>query len=757
MTCLSELFKNVTGFSPYEFQRAAMDILYSNRPLIMIAPTGSGKTETVVVPYLAMTDVPHMFYSLPTRSLANNIYSRICKVTNGKKACLCHGGVEYSSRPEFRESIIIATIDQTVGCYLSNPLSLPAKWGNIYAGAVASSMLVFDEIHVLHPQKGLQTSMWLSKEAAKLELPIAMISATLPDLIANKIATRIDSRAEPYIVHDDSEIPSRKNRSVNIVYNDSEITVQSILNTIHSSDGKKAIVVVNTVDKAQKIYKELKSSKHPFDNIILAHSRYTEADRKTIEERIVRFFGKESGNLQSILVTTQVIEVGMDISAPTIISEAAPIDALIQRAGRCSRWGGNGNFIVHNIEDNFAPYSKDLVMKSLEVIKNHSDQILDWSIERKWVNEILTDPFSNYMNEGIMYNTLGVLCRAVYEGRKSDVENAVREFTSCNLTILNNPIMISPEEAYNYESVRVDVNLLSSKWKKLGLELFSIVEDNFIDADSGGYVIKKLKSDDRIIPGGFYITQPDKVQYDPEFGLTFDEEIIKKPEELNKRIKTNEIEMRKEYKKELWAIHAKKTLEKFKKLWEKYERIIKAICCNLDANYDRIRALSEICAALHDLGKLNEEWQSRAGAKGNCWLAHTGNDQRLPPHATVTAAALNPLIHNVVDKNIGLYKAFILACAHHHSPRAREYPHFKLVYNWYDVVRKIINIEHQYVCHNLNCGSIPWKMLDIAENGIDYRFYAILSRLIRLADWEATRETCENDDTICEQVRSSGI
>ncbi|ERM92163.1 hypothetical protein O163_06715 [Caldanaerobacter subterraneus subsp. yonseiensis KB-1] len=103
---------------------------------------------------------------------------------------------------------------------------------------------------------------------------------------------------------------------------------------------QKIIVFVNTVDRAIKVYDVLKrifqNQSRPW--LLLAHSRFTRDDRRKVENKIYEFFGKQANPEPAILVTTQVAEAGLNISAPLIITDLCPMDSLIQRAGRCQRF-----------------------------------------------------------------------------------------------------------------------------------------------------------------------------------------------------------------------------------------------------------------------------------------------------------------------------------------------------------------------------------------------------------------------------------
>ena len=108
-------------------------------------------------------------------------------------------------------------------------------------------------------------------------------------------------------------------------------------------------------------------------NVALLHSRFFKKDRKRIEDKLQEWFGKESKDVDAILISTQVVEAGIDISCDTLHTEIAPANAIIQRAGRCARYGGKGVVWVYEIEnpDKPLPYMKeevDLTRKELFIL-----------------------------------------------------------------------------------------------------------------------------------------------------------------------------------------------------------------------------------------------------------------------------------------------------------------------------------------------------------------------------------------------------
>ena len=125
------------------------------------------------------------------------------------------------------------------------------------------------------------------------------------------------------------------------------------------------LVVLNTVERAVEVWKALqrdKALRSTGTDIRLVHSRFRPAERRAWRGE---FLDREAcgPGTNRIIVSTQVVEAGVDISASLLVTELAPWPSLVQRFGRCARWGGPGHVIVadpgHDSDRKAAPYAKD--------------------------------------------------------------------------------------------------------------------------------------------------------------------------------------------------------------------------------------------------------------------------------------------------------------------------------------------------------------------------------------------------------------
>ncbi len=346
-----------------DFQKCTLNILKSGQSVLIVAPTGLGKTRAALEPFVQSKNRngllgTRLIYTLPLRALAHGVEEE-CK-SLGITPVTHHGDEPESEF--FSERAIITTIDQYLTAFAGAPLSWAAHMSHAAAGAVLTSYSVFDEVHLLSPQKGLQLLFAMLYLRKRWGLLSCVMTATLPPSVieffqkfcglvkieaSEKDIEQRDGWRKVYLQlevsrSDNGFVWSEKDeKSLAEFVKEKWASWESL-----GIDGpQKVIIFINTVDRAIRVYDELKGL---FQNqggleVILAHSRFTRDHRRGVEKRLSDFFGKTAKPDPAILVTTQVAEAGLNISAPLVITELCPMDSLIQRAGRCQRFNPDGS------------------------------------------------------------------------------------------------------------------------------------------------------------------------------------------------------------------------------------------------------------------------------------------------------------------------------------------------------------------------------------------------------------------------------
>ena len=349
-------YKEYFGFAPSEPQRRCYESLYLARDLPLLAtvelPTGEGKTEAVVAPFLAQfvdgvfPIAPRLVYVLPSRSLSDQTAGRICKYAHEiekatKRQIIVntqHGG--HPEDPFFFSDVVVSTLDQFVYAY-ARAQQQAKSHPDISAGSIAASLVVFDEAHGYDPYTlSMVKAMIQILHAARV--PVVLMSATLPPALKADLLPRRATATEITL----TGLP-RIQRQIPIKLIDEPLVEESCrlpgILTERLATARKALIVCNEVSRAQQLYLGLKrwlQEQGLLDAlpVTLIHSRFTQQDRERLQGVVEQMLGENGTG--GIVVSTQVCEAGLNLSAELVVTEFAPADALVQRAGRCARFKG---------------------------------------------------------------------------------------------------------------------------------------------------------------------------------------------------------------------------------------------------------------------------------------------------------------------------------------------------------------------------------------------------------------------------------
>ncbi|MFZ1026527.1 MAG: DEAD/DEAH box helicase family protein [Limnoraphis robusta] len=149
MLNIAEEFKNLTEFCPRQFQQETIAKILNGENVILRAPTGSGKTETAIAPFLFSKtfnlDFPNkLIYVVPLRTLANSLRLRVEKLVNNwskqypdtRPLTVTLQTGENPEDPRFEGDIIFCTIDQMLSSFLNIPFSVGRGSANVNAGSI---------------------------------------------------------------------------------------------------------------------------------------------------------------------------------------------------------------------------------------------------------------------------------------------------------------------------------------------------------------------------------------------------------------------------------------------------------------------------------------------------------------------------------------------------------------------------------------------------------------------------------------------
>ncbi|MCB1736343.1 MAG: CRISPR-associated helicase Cas3' [Gammaproteobacteria bacterium] len=134
--------------------------------------------------------------------------------------------------------------------------------------------------------------------------------------------------------------------------------------------GTRTLVIVNRVDRAQGLFQRLRKHRPDAAGDLLIHARFRAADRERIETAL-----RDDSTRDRIIVATQAIEAGVDLSSKTLITELAPWASLVQRFGRCNRYGEHSDATVCWIDTAPTLDDKDLKPYDRETLDSARDKL----------------------------------------------------------------------------------------------------------------------------------------------------------------------------------------------------------------------------------------------------------------------------------------------------------------------------------------------------------------------------------------------
>jgi CRISPR-associated endonuclease/helicase Cas3 len=358
--------------------------------------TGSGKTEAALVlvdAFIRSGAARGAFFGLPTRATADQAYSRVAAAfaaaaerRDAVRVELVHGFAALTpayaqladeplrlidlARDEERaasaeEAVIaggwfaqrkrgllapvaVGTVDQAMLA------ALPSRHFTLRMLGLAGKVVVLDEVHAYDVYMGAIIERLLEWLGA-LGCPVVLLSATLPiaarETLVAAYSTGANLRAAPGessgyprmtllsgVERLDVVVPSAVERStrVELCEENPDLVVGGVLQL--ALDGLDVAVIANTVARSRAWFRRFASGAASRVPVDLLHARYRLLERAAIEERVMSRYSRDGVRPGgSVVVATQVLEQSLDLDFDLVVSELAPFDLLMQRAGRSHR------------------------------------------------------------------------------------------------------------------------------------------------------------------------------------------------------------------------------------------------------------------------------------------------------------------------------------------------------------------------------------------------------------------------------------
>lgn len=360
---------------------------------LVVASTGAGKTD-----YLLRRCRGRVFYTLPFQASINAMYKRLGNdlETNNPNIDI---RVQHSSSVVVkRNSHDDTTLQNLIGAAVK--VLTPHQLAAIAFGLKGYEALILDIqgcdiiLDEIHTYSGVSQALVLKIiEVLKvLDCRIHIGTATMPSVLYNKIIEVLGADVLEVKLEDDQLDQFDRH----IVH---KIEQEQVFNIISQGikEGKKILVVCNKVNNAIAMYEELQELYQDVSQLLL-HSRFKRGDRNEKEKQLLGLDDKGSSigvfntsTSSCIVVSTQIVEVSLDISFDLMITETAPLDALVQRFGRINRKrtfetiGTLKDVYVikpSDSEKEVRPYELDSIQKTFEILPN-AEVLKERSIQEK--------------------------------------------------------------------------------------------------------------------------------------------------------------------------------------------------------------------------------------------------------------------------------------------------------------------------------------------------------------------------------------
>ena len=393
---IGRLFPHISSPSPLQHWAASTPLHTGPQIHLLEDVTGAGKTEAAVMlthRLLAGGQADGFFIALPTMATANAMYGRIAEAygrlfTGAASLVLAHGQTKLVD--EFAATVLPAGLDERDARQLDETASArcsawladhnkrallsPAGVGTIDQVLLAvlhskhqslrllglvRKVLVIDEVHAcdVYMHGVLEVLLTFHARAGGSAI---LLSATLPQRMkqgllaafARGLQQRVPLASQPAYPLATSwpagpnaglaEAPVATRADVQRrVSVRSSSTLAEVTAAIRQAlaAGQCVCWVRNTVADALAAF-ALFEADLPDGHLMLFHARFALRDRLNMEARVLASFGSRSAPTQragKLLIATQVVEQSLDVDFDLLVSDLAPIDRLIQRAGRLRR------------------------------------------------------------------------------------------------------------------------------------------------------------------------------------------------------------------------------------------------------------------------------------------------------------------------------------------------------------------------------------------------------------------------------------
>jgi CRISPR-associated endonuclease/helicase Cas3 len=328
----------------------------SNSLFTFTAPTGSGKTLAILNTVLKIREqiqidknyLPRIIYCLPFTAIIDQNYAVFedvlklsTKLSNIPDNLLLkhHHLTDYTFKTEeaeyekdgvgqllietWQSEIVVTTFYQLLYTLFS---SLNANLKR--AGQLAGSIILMDEVQAIPVKYWQAIRNVFNTLAETFNTKFVLLTATRPLIFEKDKSIELLPNHDSYFKSlSRVQLFCKQNLPISLEQFSDKIIEQ------YQEDNKATLIILNTKSAVKELYELLKENL-PNVLILTLSTNFTPIDRK-IRIRLIKRWLKQKK--PCIVITTQLIEAGVDVSFPIVHRDFAPLDSIIQSAGRCNR------------------------------------------------------------------------------------------------------------------------------------------------------------------------------------------------------------------------------------------------------------------------------------------------------------------------------------------------------------------------------------------------------------------------------------
>lgn len=397
-----------------------IDAASNKRHTIVVASTGAGKTD-----YLFRRCKGRVFFTLPFQASINAMFKR---VASDLESCNPHLDIRIlhstskvvKRKNNEEESVLQGIMGSSVKILTPHQLSALAFGMNGFEALLLDLKgcdVILDEVHTY---SGISQAIVLKlvEILAKIKCRIHIGTATMPTILYQRIKNILGNDVLEVNLSDEEKDKFDRHicHKLNSFDEAKEVIDKSLINK------QKVLIVLNTVKEAQQVYEYIRGEdKYHNTPTLLLHSRFKRCDRNEKEKQLIgvdkngdSLYTFNTSNDTCIVISTQIVEVSLDISFDVMITECAPLDALIQRFGRINRKRSLNTlgqlkpvYVIAPPADlkTDRPYNLEILKKSFEVLDDNKP-IRERNIQKKIDNVFTSLDFLN-IEEHAVFKTDG--------------------------------------------------------------------------------------------------------------------------------------------------------------------------------------------------------------------------------------------------------------------------------------------------------------------------------------------------------------